>query len=154
MNENPTNGKSSPENPAGFNWRVEDKTREFFSGSSKFEVSSSDLRVGTKGGGAGGKKARRKDKIQLQFTLQQSHSFSACNGTAAPAFNLANTSRLSCCSQSVLQQQEINPWVANMATTLQAQHLPHWWNWHLAWALEILGFGFFQVKMLGFLTHK
>lgn len=51
MNENPTKGKSSPEKPAGFNCRVEDKTPEFFSGSSKFEVSSSDLRVGTKGGG-------------------------------------------------------------------------------------------------------
>lgn len=60
MNENPTNGKSSPENPAGFNWRIEDKPHEFFSGSSKFEVSSSDLRVGMKGGGAGGKKSTKK----------------------------------------------------------------------------------------------
>ena len=63
MNENPTNGKSSPEKPAGFNWRVEDKTREFFSASSKFEVSSSDLRVGTKGGGAGEKKQEEKTKF-------------------------------------------------------------------------------------------
>lgn len=60
MNENPTNGKSSPEKPAGFNWRAEDKTREFFSGSSKFEVSSSDLRVGTKGGGAGEKSKEKR----------------------------------------------------------------------------------------------
>jgi len=66
MNENPTKGKSSPEKPAGFNCRVEDKTPEFFSGSSKFEVSSSDLRVGTKGGGAGEKS---KDKRQNSATV-------------------------------------------------------------------------------------
>lgn len=53
MKENPTNGKSSPEKPAGFSWHREDTIREFFSGSSKFEVSSSDLMVGTKGGEAG-----------------------------------------------------------------------------------------------------
>lgn len=51
--ENPTNGSSSPEKPEGFSWHGEDETHEFFSGSSKLEVSSSDLRVGTKGGGAG-----------------------------------------------------------------------------------------------------
>ena len=51
--ENPTNGSSSPEKPEGLSWHTEDETNEFFSGSSKLEVSSSDLRVGTKGGGAG-----------------------------------------------------------------------------------------------------
>lgn len=63
MNENPTNGKSSPEKPAGFSCRGEDKTRKFFSASSKFEVSSSDLSVGTKGGAAGGKKQEEKTKF-------------------------------------------------------------------------------------------
>lgn len=51
--ENPTKGSSSPEKPEGLSWHGEDETHEFFSGSSKLEVSSSDLRVGTKGGGAG-----------------------------------------------------------------------------------------------------
>lgn len=50
--ENPTKGSSSPEKPEGLSWHGEDETHEFFSGSSKLEVSSSDLRVGTKGGGA------------------------------------------------------------------------------------------------------
>jgi len=50
--ENPTNGSSSPEKPERFSWHGEDETPESFAGSSKLEVSSSDLRVGTKGGGA------------------------------------------------------------------------------------------------------
>lgn len=52
LNEKPTNGRSLPEKPAGFSWHGADSTRTLFSGSSKLEVSSSDLRVGTKGGGA------------------------------------------------------------------------------------------------------
>lgn len=113
MKENPTNGKSPPEKPAGFSWHREDTIREFFSGSSKFEVSSSDLMVGTKGGGAGyiflkqRRKRGKKKFLAAAHCQSPSRPFSIFNGTAAPAFNLANTSRLRHCSPTYYSNKRL-----------------------------------------------
>lgn len=64
----------------------------------------------------------REKKIQTDSTLlrrrKSSHSFSVPDGTAALAFNLAHT-QADPASLGLFQQQEINPFSANMATNLQ-----------------------------------
>lgn len=99
MYEKPTNGKSSPEKPAAFRWREEGTARKFFSGSSKFEVSSSDFKVGTNGGGAG-QKERNED-------YNPGTCFISCTSTAACA--LSGTGRLSHCYEIYYSNKILTP---------------------------------------------